>query len=128
MDTGPPKKIAIVGSRNLRPYKQIERFLRSLPAGTTIVSGGASGPDSIAVEYAQKIGLPTKVFPAEWEKHGRAAGMIRNGLIVAEADEILAFHDGVSRGTANTIERAKKAGKPCRVVKIQEGKDSEVLT
>jgi hypothetical protein len=128
MDTSTPKKIAIVGSRNLRPHKQIERFLRSLPAGTMIVSGGARGPDSIAVEYAQKIGLPTKVFPANWDMHGRSAGMIRNAVIVAEADEVIAFWDGVSRGTAFTIERAKKTGKPCRVVKIQEGKDSEILT
>lgn len=53
-------------------------------------------------------------YPADWEKHGRAAGPIRNEkmLIVGTPDMVLAFPGG--RGTADMIRKAEAAGLPVR--------------
>lgn len=77
-----------------------------------IVSGGASGADACGEEYAKAAGIPLKVFPADWDKHGRAAGPIRNQQMAEYADGLLCFWDGKSRGTANMLECMKKLGKP----------------
>jgi hypothetical protein len=50
-------------------------------------------------------------FPADWDTHGKAAGFMRNQLIVDNCDKVTAFWDGKSKGTLDTITRAVKAGK-----------------
>lgn len=45
---------------------------------TEIVSGGTRGVDRLGERYAYRHGLPCKVFPAQWAKHGRSAGPLRN--------------------------------------------------
>lgn len=52
-----------------------------LPLNKTIdqiVSGNARGVDSVAERFAKKQGIDLAIFPANWEKHGKAAGPIRN--------------------------------------------------
>jgi predicted Rossmann fold nucleotide-binding protein DprA/Smf involved in DNA uptake len=49
-------------------------------------------------------------FPADWNKHGRGAGMIRNRLMAHNADALIAVWDGVSSGTDNMISLAKVRG------------------
>jgi hypothetical protein len=57
-----------------------------------------------------------KEFEADWKTHGRAAGPIRNQAMVdAGADYFLAFNYNVSRGTADCVDRCRKAGIPGRV-------------
>ncbi len=46
-------KVGIVGSRTFPQLKLVEWFIRDMPQGVTIVSGGAKGVDSAAVEYAR---------------------------------------------------------------------------
>ena len=76
---------------------------------THIISGAASkGADALAIRWANEnqIGL-TKV-PADWDKYGKSAGMIRNSVMIEmEPDAVIAYWDGTSSGTSNTIERAK---------------------
>lgn len=108
-------RLAIVGSRQYPSLATIETYIRTLPAGTEIVSGGAPGVDRAAATYAGLVGLAVKEFKADWSK-GRGAGMARNGDIVDYADSLVAFWDGSSPGTANSIERAIKAGKLLGVV------------
>ena len=79
---------------------------------TMIISGGARGADKMAAEYAVKNGIPYKEFPADWNRHGKSAGYIRNKEIVKNADEVIAFWNGNSKGTAHTIRLAEEAGKP----------------
>ena len=43
-----------------------------------VVSGGARGADAFGESWARRRGLTVKQFPAEWHKHGNAAGPIRN--------------------------------------------------
>jgi hypothetical protein len=77
--------------------------------------GGARGVDSWVVEAAEERGLRTIVFPADWERHGRRAGPLRNAEIVAHADRLVAFWNGRSRGTLNTVLAARAAGLPISI-------------
>ncbi len=110
------QRIAIVGSRAYPEPSAVQRFVSELPAGTVVVSGGASGVDTWAEEAAYDRDLQTVVFPADWERHGRAAGPIRNAQVVDFADEVVAFWDGASRGTLNTVVQAVRKGNIVRVI------------
>lgn len=108
-------KLAIVGSRDYPNMDHVRDFVGQLSPGTTVVSGGAQGVDSIAVFCARARELSTVVIKADWAKEGRAAGFLRNKLIVDEAQGVVAFWDGESRGTRHTIDLAKAAGKLWKV-------------
>lgn len=114
------KRIAIVGSRDYKDLEAVKRYVYSLPRDVTIVSGGARGVDTVAVDTAKERGMKTVVIPVNQrglpdDHHRNSAfaqrAMVRNGEIVQMVGTVVAFHDGVSSGTANTIERAQKAGK-----------------
>jgi hypothetical protein len=109
------RRIGIVGSRHFPSREVVQSFLRSLAQDTVIVSGGAEGVDSWSVEIGRLLGMKTRVFEADWRRHGRKAGPIRNGEIVRNIDELVAFWDGESRGTLNTIALATEAGLPMRI-------------
>jgi hypothetical protein len=82
-----------------------------------IVSGGAKGADTLAALYAELRQLPLSVHLPNWQLHGKRSGMMRNTLIVEEADMVIAFWDGSSRGTKDTIDKTVAAGKPLRIVR-----------
>lgn len=115
------RRVAIVGSRPGKGGKQVAEFIlitsevvalvASLPEGTTVVSGGAQGVDSIAAAEARARRLRVVEHLADWNRLGRGAGIIRNGTIVDDATEVHAFPSSWSRGTWDTIEKAKRAGK-----------------
>jgi len=109
------ERIAIVGSREFPSPAPIEAFVATLPAGTVIVSGGARGVDTWAAEAGRAHGLEVVEFLADWERHGRAAGPIRNAEIVRQCDRVVAFWDGKSHGTLNTAAQAIDAGKPVEI-------------
>lgn len=50
-------RIGIIGSREFPQLKLIEFFINDLPKGVTIVSGGAKGTDSYAIDCAKKKAL-----------------------------------------------------------------------
>lgn len=103
--------IAVIGSRNFSDYNKLETILNNLkPNITKIISGGAKGADSLAEKWAKNNNIETKIFIPDWNKHGKAAGFIRNKLIIMDADEIVAFWDGKSKGTQNSINLAKEKG------------------
>ena len=82
---------------------------------TIIVSGGADGVDSWAEDAARKYGLRVEIIEPDWKKYGRRAGMIRNQEIVVACTRLVAFWDGLSKGTADSVEKARKVGKPVEV-------------
>lgn len=76
---------------------------------TLLIAGGARGADRLAEEWADSRGIPKMILPAEWDKHGKAAGMIRNRQILAlKPDGVIAFPGG--RGTADMVRISKAAG------------------
>jgi hypothetical protein len=93
-------------------YDWLDGLRGGLPEGQNIeiIHGCARGADSIAGSWASERGVPVHAFPADWNKHGRAAGPIRNRQMLVEGkpDLVVAFPGG--RGTANMIAQAKAAG------------------
>lgn len=87
-----------------------------IPRPTTIICGGATGADQLAADWAAYRQVPKVVVRADWEKHGKAAGPIRNQTMLEEWSPslVLAFPGG--RGTADMIRRAKKAD--VRVIEV----------
>ena len=108
-------RVAIVGSRNYSDPERVRAYVRKLPPNTVVVSGGARGVDTWAVEEAKLHLFETVVFPADWNKWGKSAGYVRNITIVENADRVVAFWDGGSRGTMHTIRLAHKYKKPVEV-------------
>jgi len=115
-------RIAIVGSRDWKDRDAIRDYIQSLPKDTIVVSGGARGVDLTAEVAAKELGLETKIFLADWDNQGKSAGILRNSLIVSYADEVVAFWDGKSKGTKDTIDKALAAEHIKRVLIIKEEK------
>jgi ABC-type sugar transport system substrate-binding protein len=105
-------KVGIVGSRGFDDYPTMERILLETinPMEDSIVSGGAKGADTLAKRFADENEIYIKEFPAEWNVHGKYAGLYRNDDIVAQSDYIIAFWDGKSKGTKDTIDKARDKG------------------
>ena len=75
----------------------------------TIISGGAKGADTLAADWAAVNWAGYEEYRADWNKHGKAAGPIRNQQMLDEGkpDLVIAFLGG--NGTNDMINRAKKA-------------------
>lgn len=117
-------KLIIAGGRDFADYRLLENecksfiakntFLKEGNASTleakdiTIISGKALGADLLGERFASKFGFNLLEFPADWDKHGRSAGPIRNAEMAKNASHCIVFWDGQSRGTANMIENCKK--------------------
>jgi predicted Rossmann fold nucleotide-binding protein DprA/Smf involved in DNA uptake len=105
-------KLAIIGSRSFDDYDLLSRMVSAnYPQVTMIISGGARGADELARQFAFERGIEIREYLPEWKRHGRAAGQIRNRLIIDDADAVLAFWDGSSKGTRGGLEYARKQGK-----------------
>lgn len=116
-------RVAIVGSREWSDLERVRSHVRGLPAGTIVVSGGARGVDTAAEQAARERGLEVRVHRPDWARHGNAAGVIRNGEIVADCTRVVAFWDGRSRGTFDTLNRAHAAGLPVEIVRANGAHD-----
>lgn len=109
-------KIAIVGSRGFDNYELLCNMVdmlieRKKLSDVEIVSGGARGADELAERYAKERQMPIKIFHAQWLKHPKSAGFIRNSDIWKEADMGIAFWDGKSPGTKHSFGLSKKMNK-----------------
>jgi hypothetical protein len=107
-------KLAVVGSRSFNDYKTLKVVLDELKESINIhciVSGGANGADTLAERYAKENNIPIEVYKPDWNKHGKAAGFIRNSDIWNNSDLGVAFWDGKSKGTKHSFGIAKKQKK-----------------
>lgn len=86
-----------------------------------VVTGGAAGADLLAAEWARARGVEQEDLAADWAKHGRAAGPIRNAEILEryQPAAVIAFPGG--RGTADMVRKAKGRGIPVYYVKAEGG-------
>jgi hypothetical protein len=102
-------KVIIAGSRDISDYELVCRAVKEsgfTPAA--IVSGLSRGVDRLGMEYARRHGIPCHGYPAEWDKHGRQAGYIRNHDMARNADAVIAVWDGRSPGTKHMIDIATR--------------------
>jgi hypothetical protein len=110
-------KVLVCGSRDWTDLQTISVRMAQLPPGSTVIHGAARGADTIAAESALRLGLHVHAFPAQWTEFGKAAGAIRNSLMLDEKpDLVIAFWDGESRGTKHTIDEAERRGVPVEIV------------
>jgi hypothetical protein len=105
-------RLAIVGSRNYTDYKEFVKIINDIVGRIgvppdIIVSGGATGVDALAERYAIDNKIEFKVFPADWKTYGRKAGPIRNTQIVNDATHVIALPSKESKGTYDTIRKAR---------------------
>lgn len=76
-----------------------------------VFHGNARGADALADRWARARGVAVFPVPAEWSKHGKAAGPKRNAAMLGQVGSrgiVVAFPGG--RGTADMVGRAKAAG------------------
>lgn len=112
-------KLAIIGSRDFNNYNLLEESLKLYKSKINkVISGAARGADSLGEKWANNNKIETLIFPADWEKHGKAAGFIRNEDIIKNCDCCIAFWDGLSKGTAHSISLCEKYGKPYKIIKF----------
>lgn len=118
-------KLAIIGSRGFEDYPLFEKHIlnryyreRTGLIFDTVISGGARGVDSMAVRFAKEHKINLIEFLPDWDKHGKAAGPIRNEDIINEATEVCAFWDAVSKGTANSLSIAKRLKKTTTIIYV----------
>ena len=108
-------KVAVIGSRTFNDYELLRQTLSKLEI-TLVVSGGAKGADSLGEEYANANNIPTKIFLPDWDKYGTSAGMLRNSDIINEAEIVVAFWDGESKGCKDAIAKANKLNKKVLII------------
>jgi ABC-type Fe3+-hydroxamate transport system substrate-binding protein len=113
-------KVLVCGSRDgwrRGDYRELLKRIAELPEGTTVIHGDARGPDRVAGALAEAFGMKVTAVSADWLKHGRAAGPIRNtAMLDMKPDLVIAFWNGHSRGTKNTIDQAEARGIPVEIV------------
>ena len=112
-------RICIAGGRDFADYdvlvKVVDQVIEEIPPPIIIISGKAKGADSLGERYAKEHDLEVLLYPADWKKHGKGAGPIRNAKMAEEADMLIAFWDGSSKGTKNMIGQIQKRGKQYKV-------------
>jgi len=125
--------LAIIGSRTFDNYSYAKKQILSIIKDknlsiTKIISGGADGSDKIAEKFANMFNIPIEVIKADWNK-GKQAGVIRNTDIIKKSDYVIAFWDKQSKGTLDSINKAKKLNKGLSIidVSIESINDDKVL-
>ncbi len=112
------KRVLVFGSRNFDDIDFLTRKLDELykDKDIIVISGNARGADRLGERWAMLRGKQIEMFLPDWKKFGKAAGVLRNSDMVSECDEGIAFWDGTSKGTLDTIKKMKKEGKKCEIV------------
>ncbi len=111
----------IAGSRGGIHYQNLLDALKEISwTPTVVVSGTARGVDLMGERWAKENNLPIERYPADWDKHGKPAGYIRNAEMADKAEDLLALWDGQSRGTMHMINLAKKKGLVVHVWNMEE--------
>lgn len=84
-----------------------------------LITGGSTGADTLAAQWARDNGVIHELYPADWKTHGKAAGPIRNRKMAESGlDILIAFPGG--KGTADMIRQCKK-----RKIKVVEVEDED---
>ena len=109
----PDLHVLVCGGRDYADAATLARVLDALHAEqgpiVEIIHGAARGADTLAAGWARSRGIPIAAYPADWKRHPRAAGPIRNQQMLAEGrpDLVVAFAGGA--GTADMVRRSRAA-------------------
>ncbi len=110
-------RVLITGGRDfldqLLLFKTLDELHSKSPI-SLVIHGTAKGADSLAHHWAEERRVSVEACPPDWKRFGRAAGVIRNKAMLEKSPDLLVAFSG-SRGTADMVRRARKAG--LRVIK-----------
>lgn len=115
-------KVVVAGGRDFTNYnllkEKVDNILsqKKLTHKILILSGKSIGADCLGEIYALENNLEILSYPADWDKFGKKAGVKRNAEMINDADALIAFWNGNSRGTKYMIDIATKKGKMIRVI------------
>lgn len=106
-------RVLVCGGRDFANPEKLSATLSALHVQepfSLLIHGGARGADRMANQWAVNANVPRAVFYANWSEHGKAAGPMRNQMMLDQGkpDIVIAFPGG--RGTADMVRRAKAAG------------------
>ena len=124
-------KTIIAGSREINDSAVVVRAIEASGYReqiTEVVSGCAGGVDRLGEEWAASVGLPVKIFAADWDRYGPVASPTRNGQMSAYAEALIAVWNGVSRGTADMIQQARERGLAVYVHRVEAGEPASCRT
>lgn len=112
------RRVLVTGSRTWSDTTVIREALERIWDPDTILVTGAcpQGADLLAEQCWTRWGGQVERHPADWGRHGRAAGFRRNQqMIDTQPDQCLAFIRGHSRGATHCTRAAHRAGIPTTV-------------
>ncbi len=104
-------KTIIAGSRTITDYTLVEEAINESGFEITkVISGMAKGVDTLGERWAHYNNIGIHLCPADWKKHGKKAGYIRNIEMADIADALIVIIEGESRGSTHMLEIATKKG------------------
>lgn len=107
-------RILVCGGRDYENFDHVQRVLNGLleqHKEFIIIEGGVSGADTLARTWAQNRNVTFETYVANWKRDGKAAGPIRNELMLSTGiDLVVAFPGG--RGTNHMVSIAQRDGVP----------------
>ncbi len=132
-------KVIIAGGRDFDNYEKLVEFCNKVLINKNdieVVCGMAGGADLLGKRYAIEKGLKVNEFPADWNnidvepcviktnkngnKYNTLAGHNRNKLMAENAEALMAFFDGKSKGTKNMIDLATEKGLKIKVFRYND--------
>lgn len=123
MEDRPIYKIIIAGGRDFMDYNLLKEKTnkilqeKKVTHKIVIISGCARGADTLGLRYASENAFDVEKYPSDWDKYGKKAGYVRNVEMAENADALIAFWDGKSKGTKHMIDIATERNLPIRVIR-----------
>lgn len=115
-------KLAVVGSRDFNDYELfkscVDIYITQLGGVSEIISGGAKGADTMAERYARENNIPITILKPDWKTQGKGAGLLRNTDIIINSTHVIAFPTKTSKGTRDSIRKAKLYDKPHLIIEV----------
>ena len=115
-------RVVIAGGRDFNDYKLLKTwcdYYLQNKTDITVISGCAKGADTLGEKYAEEKHYTIDKKPADWDKYGKSAGYKRNVEMAENADGIICFWNGKSKGTKHMIDIAKEKGIPVKIVRYE---------
>lgn len=114
-------RVIVAGSRYFTNYDLVKEVLDEVDWKIlTVLSGNARGIDRLGERWAEENNIEIEKYPAKWTIYGNSAGYRRNVDMSKNADGLIAFWDGSSRGTKHMINIATKAELKVKVVYLKD--------
>lgn len=114
-------KTLIAGSRSITDKVLFDSIMEKYVSPISqVVCGMARGVDMLGYHWATQRGIPVKSFPADWQRFGRRAGMVRNIEMAEYVDAAIVIWDGSSSGTKHMLNTIIKLGKPLWLVRTDD--------